>query len=233
MTHQNEDIFKSQNRGRNALESGPAYIDIKYLNNFPEFREFRTAKTSAEESVEKLSADTELTPEESLESAYQEIRDTLSQDLLQQIEECSDNFFEHLVVDLLVAMGYGGSRREAARAVGRTGDEGIDGIIDEDRLGLDTIYIQAKKWKDTVGRPEIQKFVGALTGKQARKGVFITTSRFTDAAYDYVANIGTKVVLIDGNRLTQYMIDYSVGVSTVDRYEIKQIDTDFFDRNFY
>jgi restriction system protein len=126
-------------------------------------------------------------------------------------------------------MGYGGALSDAARAVGQTGDEGIDGIIDEDRLGLDTIYIQAKRWQGTVSRPEIQKFVGALQGKRARKGIFITTSDFSRGARDYVSMIDTKVVLIDGRRLTEYMIDYNVGVSTVSKYEIKRIDTDYFE----
>lgn len=222
--------FRITPRGREVLSNEPKEINIGFLNQYPEFREFRKSKSGS--SATDVSADQgeERTPEEILDSAYQEIRDALAQDLLQQIQACSDSFFERLVVEVLFAMGYGGSRREAARAVGRAGDEGIDGIIDEDRLGLETIYIQAKKWKDTVTRPEVQKFVGALTGQRARKGVFITTSRFTDGAYDYVSNIETKVVLIDGQKLAAYMMDYNVGVSTVDTYEIKHVDSDYFDK---
>jgi len=141
---------------------------------------------------------------------------------------CSPAFFERLVVELLVQMGYGGSRRDAARAVGQTGDGGIDGIIDEDRLGLDTIYIQAKRWKESVGRPEIQKFVGALLGKHAKKGIFITTSSFSAEATKYVSEIDAKVILIDGKRLAEFMIDYNVGVTEVTSYQLKRIDSDYF-----
>jgi restriction system protein len=171
----------------------------------------------------------ELSPEESLEASYSRIRDDLVKELLDNILRSSPSFFENLVVELLVKMGYGGSRVDAARAVGKIGDEGIDGIIDEDKLGLDNIYIQAKRWTETpVGRPEIQKFVGALHGKKAKKGIFITASRFTDQATEYVSAIDTKVVLIDGRRLADLMIDHNVGVSTVTNYEIKRIDSDYF-----
>jgi restriction system protein len=131
-------------------------------------------------------------------------------------------------VELLVKMGYGGTWQEAARAIGQTGDEGIDGIIDEDRLGLDAIYIQAKRWEAVVGRPEIQKFVGALTGKHARKGIFITTSSFSPEATNYVLNIELRVVLIDGDRLAELMIDYDVGVTGLTSYQLKRIDSDYF-----
>lgn len=157
----------------------------------------------------------------------------MGNELLDYVTKSTPGFFEKLVVELLVNMGYGGSRRDAARAVGQSGDEGIDGIIDEDRLGLDTIYIQAKKWKNdsSVGRPEIQKFVGALQGKRAKKGIFITTSRFTESAKEYAFNIDTKIVLIDGQRLTDLMIDYGVGVAHKTTYEIKSLDTDYFESN--
>jgi restriction system protein len=144
------------------------------------------------------------------------------------VKRSSPSFFERLVVEMLVNMGYGGSRRDAARAVGQTGDEGIDGIIDEDRLGLDAIYVQAKRWETVVGRPEIQKFVGALMGKRARKGIFITTSNFTNDAVAYVSNIDFKVVLIDGKRLAELMIDYNVGVTESTVYQLKRIDSDYF-----
>ena len=153
---------------------------------------------------------------------------SLANDLLEIAKSCSPAFFERLVIDLLVKMGYGGSWEEAARAVGKSGDEGIDGIIDEDRLGLDAIYIQAKRWKDAVGRPEIPKFAGALMGKRARKGIFIATSHFRNEAKAYVSNIETKVVLIDGVRLARLMIDYNVGVTIANTYEIKRVDSDYF-----
>ncbi len=148
--------------------------------------------------------------------------------LLQTVKECSPDFFERFVIDVLIKMGYGGSRKEAGQAVGRAGDEGIDGIIKEDKLGLDIIYLQAKRWGNTVGRPEIQKFAGALQGQRARKGIFIATSNFSKEALDYVNNIESKIILIDGQRLAELMIDHNVGVSPVASYEIKKIDTDYF-----
>lgn len=163
-----------------------------------------------------------------MESAYQNLRAGLANDLLQQIKASPPSLFERIVVDLLVRMGYGGSRKDAGEAIGRRGDEGIDGIIKEDRLGLDIIYIQAKKWGDTVGRPEIQKFAGALQGQRARKGIFITTSSFTREATEYVSRIDTKIVLIDGEQFAQFMIDHNLGVNPVATYEIKRMDTDFF-----
>jgi restriction system protein len=141
----------------------------------------------------------------------------------------SPSFFEQLVIDLLVKMGYGGNRQDAAKAVGQSGDEGIDGIINEDLLGLDVVYIQAKRWEGTVSRPELQKFTGALAGKQAKKGIFITTSKFTSGAEEYVAKIDLRIILIDGEKLARLMLDHNVGVSTVGNYEIKKIDSDYFD----
>jgi restriction system protein len=163
-----------------------------------------------------------------LEAAYQKVRKDLEQQLLKQVKQSSPTFFEKLVIDLLVKIGYGGTRRDAGRAVGKTGDGGIDGIINEDRLGLDTIYIQAKRWDGVVGRPEIQKFAGALQGQRAKKGIFITTSNFTSDAHDYVSRIDSKIVLIDGDLLAQLMIDHNVGVSTSATYNIKRIDSDYF-----
>jgi restriction system protein len=218
-------------RGVEVLKSNPEKINMKFLRQFPEYMEFRKPPEDDEQTHESTETLDELTPEEALEEAYQKIRDDLANELLEFVINSTPGFFEKLVVELLVSMGYGGSRREAARAVGKSGDEGIDGIIDEDRLGLDTIYIQAKKWKDnnTVGRPEIQKFVGALQGKRAKKGIFITTSRFTESAIEYARNIDIKVVLIDGQRLTELMIDYGVGVAHRTTYDIKSIDTDYFE----
>ena len=163
------------------------------------------------------------------ESAYKDLRETLAGDLLDTIKACSPEFFERLVIDVLIAMNYGGSRKEAGEAMGKSGDEGIDGIIKEDKLGLDTIYIQAKRWdKTTVGRPEIQKFAGALLGQAARKGIFITTSRFSREAVDYVKGLDAKIILIDGERLAELMIEYNVGVDPVTTYAIKKIDLDYF-----
>lgn len=169
------------------------------------------------------------TPEETVESAHRQIRDELAAELLQQVTSCSPAFFEKLVVDLLVAMGYGGTRSDAGQAIGGGGDEGIDGIINEDRLGLDIIYIQAKRWQAPVSRPEIQKFVGALQGKRARRGVFITTSSYTEGAADYASNIENRVILVDGKELSNLMIDHGVGVSAAATYNIHRIDSDYFD----
>ena len=208
------------------MQERPVKINIKYLKRFPEFVEFKQTDKAVPDDVD----DEKLTPEEALENAYQRIRSDLSDELLSYVLKSTPGYFEKLVVELLVKMGYGGSWREAAWAVGRIGDEGIDGIIDEDRLGLDSIYVQAKKWRSdlSVGRPEIQKFVGALHGQRAKKGIFITTSRFTDDASDYVSNIELKVVLIDGKRLTDLMIDYGVGVTIQTNYEVKALDSDYF-----
>lgn len=222
--------FRITNRGKEVLHRNPNRIDMKYLREFPEYIEFReTARDTFETSTIEDDLD-ELTPEEALEEAYQKIREDLSDEVLKAVINSSPGFFEKLVVALLVKMGYGGSRRDAARAVGGSGDEGIDGIIDEDRLGLDTIYIQAKKWKEdsVVGRPEIQKFVGALQGQRAKKGIFITTTRFTEDAKNYASNIDIKVVLINGKRLANLMIDHNVGVSERTTYEIKSLDSDYF-----
>lgn len=225
--------FRITERGKKILNEDPSRIDMKYLRQFPEYLEFRESTQDQNESYTEDEELEELTPEEALENAYQKIRKDLADSLLETIQNSTAGFFEKMVVELLVKMGYGGSQREAARAVGRSGDEGIDGIIDEDRLGLETIYIQAKKWKEgnTVGRPEIQKFVGALQGMRAKKGVFITSSRFSNDAREYVKNIDTKVVLIDGERLADLMIDHGVGVTTRSQYELKELDTDYFGEN--
>lgn len=222
--------FQITEKGKSVLGEDPARIDMQYLKRFPGYIEFKqTVKESAHEDPEEDDLES-LTPEEALEDAYQKIRRDLADELLEYVLGSTPGFFEKLVVELLVRMGYGGSQRDAARAVGQSGDEGIDGIIDEDRLGLDTIYVQAKKWHsdNPVGRPEIQKFVGALQGQRAKKGIFITTSRFTDDAHRYTDSIDTKIVLIDGQRLTELMIDSDVGVSSSTAYVIKSLDTDFF-----
>jgi restriction system protein len=227
----NRGQFQITPRGQEVLANPPNQIDVKFLERFPEFLEFRTRKTKPEDRTpasDAQEAESE-TPEEALEAAHEKITARLASDLLTQVKSGSPAFFERLVVDLLLKMGYGGSRSDAGQAVGQAGDEGIDGIISEDRLGLDMIYLQAKKWEGCVGRPEVQKFVGALHGKRAKKGVFITTGIFSSEAVAYVGHIEPKVVLIDGKRLASLMIDFEVGVATARTYAIKRIDSDYFD----
>ena len=224
-------IFVITDLGKRVLENNPGRIDIKYLKQFPSYAEFiNPSKVENEEDTVNISM-LEQTPEETLEKAYQEIRKTLASELLHQVVELSPIFFERLVVELLVKMGYGGSIKDAGKAIGKTGDEGIDGTIKEDKLGLDIIYIQAKKWKpgNIVGRPEIHKFVGALAGQGAKKGIFITTSTFSKEAREYIPKNETKIVLIDGQQLSQLMIDYNLGCSTQQIYELKKIDLDYFE----
>lgn len=223
-------VFRLTDRGRKVLESNPTRIDVKYLEQFPEFVEFRDAprpENGATPAPNLLQSAT--TPEETIEAAHLGLRKQLAAELLSRILACSPTFFEQLVVELLVKMGYGGSRRDAGERIGQTGDGGVDGIIKEDRLGLDTILIQAKRWQGSVGRPEIQKFVGALQGQRAKKGVFITTSSYTAEATDYATRIDTKVVLIDGEQLAGLMIDFDVGVSPAATYVVKRIDSDYFE----
>ena len=226
--------FRITARGRDVLHSHPERIDIKYLMRFPEFAELRlTARQNSrhqEESAEESVDEPTQTPEELLETSYQNLRRQLSQELLQRVKAVSPRFFERLVVDLLVSMGYGGSRRDAGQAVGQSGDGGIDGIIKEDKLGLDAVYIQAKRWDSTVGRPVVQAFAGSLEGQRARKGVLITTSQFSQDAKDYVNRIEKKIVLIDGEQLAQLMIDHGVGVAEVVNYTVKRVDADYFDQ---
>jgi restriction system protein len=217
-------VVQITDRGRKVLDSHPARIDSTFLEQFPEFIEFKNLRK--EPSAQKP-VDVE-TPEEVLESAFQSLQQNLVADLLEQIRSSPPPQFEKIVVELLVGMGYGGSRKDAGEAIGKSGDEGIDGIIKEDRLGLDIIYIQAKRWANTVGRPEIQKFAGALQGQRARKGIFITTSDFSKDAREYASRIDSKIVLIDGQQLAEYMIDHNIGVTPVSNYELKRIDSDYF-----
>lgn len=221
--------FIITDRGRELLKQGHDRIDIKILNQYPEFVEFHSpSKTDkGKTKITHLEEQAE-TPEELLQKSFLSIRNELASEILTKIKSNSPNFFEDLVVDLMVAMGYGGSRADAGESIGKSGDEGVDGIIKEDRLGLDVIYLQAKRWENPVGRPEIQKFVGALHGKRAKKGVFITIGEFTRDAEEYVKNIDPKVILINGRKLTEYMIDFNLGATTVTTYDIKRIDTDYF-----
>jgi restriction system protein len=229
-------VLRITERGKATLSESPQRIDVKFLDQFSEFREFRTkrsdtASTAAVEATAPAAQPTPEaeTPEDRLAAAYRRIRQDLESELLDQVKGSSPAFFERLVVDLLVAMGYGGSRRDAGRALGKSGDGGIDGIIKEDKLGLDVIYLQAKKWEGTVGRPEIQKFAGALQGHRAAKGVFITTSSYTRDALEYVNMINTKIILIGGQELAALMIDHNVGVTRVGMYELKKVDADYFE----
>lgn len=218
-------------RGKNVLRQKPKQLNVSFLRQYPEFLEFHnTKKPDTGELVIDTLGITSQTPEESLEASYLSIRKALAQDLLDKVVSLSPAFFEKLVVELLVRMGYGGSIKDAGKAVGKSGDEGIDGTIKEDKLGLDIIYIQAKRWKpgNVVGRPEIHKFIGALAGQGAKKGVFITTSSFTREALEYIPRNETKIVLIDGEQLAQLMIDYNLGVALQQTFEVKRIDNDYF-----
>jgi restriction system protein len=222
-------IFRISERGLQVLETNPTELNNKFLRQFPEFVEFTRGTRVQTKKEDEPEEDNIGTPYETLEAAYQSLRKTLAQDLLDRIKTCSPKFFETLVVDLLVAIGYGGSRKDAGQAVGRSGDDGIDGIIKEDKLGLDVVYIQAKRWEATVGRPAVQEFAGSLEGHRARKGVLITTSRFSQDAKAYVGRIEKKIVLIDGEQLTQLMIDHRIGVTEVSSYVVSRVDSDYFE----
>ncbi len=227
LTKTRRGYFRISPTGIEALKSAPEVIDISFLSRFEGFDDFR-AKSATPDTPEPATAVAAETPEEQLQSAHQRLCDDLAKRLLEQIGDMSPEFFERLVLDLMLAMGYGGSREEAGAVTEAGADGGIDGIINEDQLGLETIYLQAKRWANTVGRPEIQKFVGALHGKRARKGVFLTTSAFTREAVEFAANIEAKVVLIDGGRLAELMIKHSVGCTPSQTFVVKRIDSDYF-----
>lgn len=222
-------IFRISERGADVLRKNPSDIDVKFLRQFPEFIEFTRGARVLTKKEGATEEETLETPYETLEEAYQDLRRTLAQELIDRVRACSPQFFEKLVVDLLVAIGYGGSRKDAGQAVGRSGDGGIDGIIKEDKLGLDVVYIQAKRWEGTVGRPTVQEFAGSLEGHRAKKGVLITTSRFSQDAKDYVERIEKKIVLVDGEQLAQLMIDHRIGVTEVASYSVSRIDSDYFE----
>jgi restriction system protein len=223
--------FLITDRGSDVLKKPPARIDIRFLDQYPEFVDFRTPKGDTETAAPPppTNAPDAETPEEALEAAHEKITASLASEVLGRVKAGSAVFFERLVVELLLKMGYGGSRADAGQAVGRAGDEGIDGVISEDRLGLDIVYLQAKRWDGSVGRPEVQKFVGALHGKRAKKGVFITTGSFSSEAVAYVEHIDPKVVLIDGRHLSELMITFDVGVTTTRTYQVKRVDSDYFE----
>ena len=227
--------FKITDEGLTFLAKFQEKITIKDLKEIEEFREFSSRSNSPHKknikNIDEVQVEDSKTPLETLEDSFLFIQKQLANELLEKIKTNSWQFFEDLVVDLMVAMGYGGSRNTAGKQIKRTNDEGIDGIIDEDKLGLDVIYLQAKRWtKDSgIGRPEIQRFVGALHGKRARKGVFITTGHFSKSAYDYVKTIDPKVILIDGDKLSHLMIEYNLGTSIIESYSIKKLDLDYFE----
>jgi restriction system protein len=229
-------FYQITDRGRDLLKNQPETINVKLLKQYPEFLIFQQRKgtRSGDKFTEsKGTSDiSTVTPSEALESAYENLRDELSDELLTRLKKISPAFFERVVVELLVKMGYGGSRIDAGKAIGRSGDGGIDGIIKEDKLGLDVVYVQAKRWDNNpVGRPDVMQFAGALQAQRANKGIFITTSRFTDDARSYISQIGSKIVLIDGEQLTSFMIEYDVGVSTVSLYPVKKVDSDYFEES--
>lgn len=224
-------IFRITGRGKEVLASNPQSIDLGYLLQFQDFADFhQKGQASNKRNLSSPAvASATSTPDEVLQSAYETIRSDLASEIIERLLKSSPEFFENVVVELLVAMGYGGSRQDAGERIGKSGDGGIDGIIKEDKLGLDAIYIQAKRWQGNVGRPEIQKFVGALQGQRARKGVFMTTSGFSADAIDYVSRIDVKVVLLDGSQIASLMIDHDVGVSPFTTFVIKKIDSDYFE----
>ncbi|MGB7746736.1 MAG: restriction endonuclease [Verrucomicrobiia bacterium] len=225
--------------GKQLAAQKPQFIDRDFLMKFPQFVQFakstgtKKANHKGEQYTEPESASTDKskTPEELIDAAYQMLDAALKHELLDLAKKMDPLRFEQLVLDLLVAMGYGGSREEAAKVTKASNDEGIDGLINEDRLGLDVIYVQAKRWKDTVGRKEIQSFVGALAGQQAHKGVFITTSDFADTAIAYAKKVPQKVILIDGDRLADLMIQHNIGVSKSHSYDVKHVDSDYFEQD--
>ena len=225
--------FKISDEGLALLKEKPSDINSKFLTRYDGFVKFKSSRKSKENSSSQKSAllnsDPEQTPEESLEYSYQQLNTELSKEVLDIVKSCSPAFFEKLVVDLLIAMGYGGSRKDAGQAMGKSGDGGIDGIIKEDKLGLDVIYLQAKRWEKAVPVKEIRDFTGALASKKAKKGIFITTSSFPNSVYDFVSKVEYKIILIDGDRLSDLMIEHSVGLSTVNTYCVKTIDTDYFE----
>lgn len=223
-------VYRITARGLQVLNENPQPLNIRYLKRFPEFLASRSAPRDESQLVELAAVNPE-TPDELIAGGYKQIREALAIELLDRIKSVNPTRFEELVVELLLKMGYGGTQEDAGRVVGKSGDGGIDGIINEDRLGLDVIYIQAKRWEADVGRPEIQKFVGALAGNKASKGVFITSSGFSKGATEYAAQVNHRVVLIDGPMLAELMMDHDLGVSTKDVYTVKRLDTDYFEED--
>jgi restriction system protein len=222
-------VFKITERGRELLALNVPKLTIRDLSKYPEFVAFhKGSQNGGDDDQESITEKTQ-TPEELLANAYKVLRDSLANDVLEAVKKASPTFFEELVIDLLVAMGYGGSVEDAGRAVGKSGDGGIDGIIKEDKLGLDVVYVQAKRWSSSVGRPVVQAFAGSLEGVRARKGVLITTSHFSQDALDYVQKIEKRIVLIGGTQLADLMIDHDIGVNVFQTYKVKRLDSDYFE----
>lgn len=224
--------FKITEKGKELLNQNPRELNAKFLTRYEEFVDFlnlKKSKRSEPKDGDMIELDSEQTPEESLEYAYQKIKNNLAKELMDIVKLSSPRFFERLVIDLLISMGYGGSRKDAGEAVGKSGDGGIDGIIKEDRLGLDIIYLQAKKWENPVPVKEIRDFTGALASKKAKKGIFISTSTFPQSVYEFVSQVEYKIILIDGKRLAELMIENNIGLSIVNTYHVKTIDTDYFE----
>jgi restriction system protein len=232
LTRPKRSIYRITSRGHQVLTENLDRVDLKVLAQFEELHEFRAkASTGESKPTAALAVEPdgpEQTPEEQMDAAYRLLRSALSAEVLERVKEQTPAFFEQLVLDVLRAMGYGGKDEAAVSRLGQSGDEGVDGVIREDELGLDLIYVQAKRWQNPVGRPEIQKFFGALHGKRASKGVFITTSTFTHEAVSYAESVTPRVILVDGRELARLMIEYGVGVARSRRYEIKRIDLDYF-----
>ncbi len=240
LTRPRRSVYAITDRGQQVLASNPERVDLRVLAQFPELAAFRSSRQPTAEEADQpqppaptvtgelVNVHDEETPQERIASAYRELRAALIAELLDSIGDQDSDFFEHLVLDVLQAIGYGGSREDAADRLGQSGDEGVDGVIREDRLGLDQIYVQAKKWSAPVGRPEIQKFFGALHGQRATKGVFITTSTFTRGARDYASGVTPRVILVDGHELAGLMIEYRVGVTPMNTYMLVRIDSDYF-----
>ncbi|MFZ2472643.1 MAG: restriction endonuclease [Methanothrix sp.] len=228
-------IFHITELGMGLLKSNPQRIDIKLLMKYPGIQEWhnKSPRPSDDESKNPESCNCgdakSQTPLEILVASYQELGRKLSDDLIEQIMKCSPKFFEELVIDLLQKMGYGGSRIDAGKVTGRSGDEGIDGVIKQDKLGLDIVYVQAKRWSNTVSAQEVRAFAGSLGGQKAQKGIMITTSQFTPAAWEFVEKSDRKIVLVDGERLAQLMIEHDIGVTKVQDYAVKRVDLDYFD----
>lgn len=221
---------KISKKGLEVLKREISRIDVSFLEQFPEFMEFRNLRNINSDDKETFVKSGNKTPEELLEENFTSIQSDLAHDLLEKIKSCTPEFFEKIVVDLVVSMGYGGSRLDAGKAVGRSRDGGIDGIIKEDRLGLDTIYIQAKRWEASVPLKEVRDFTGALLAKGAHKGIFVTTSKFSADAYEHATSVKQpKIVLIDGNTLVGLMIELGIGVSAQKTYKISKIDSDYFE----
>ena len=223
-------VYRITQRGQQVLEqtSETGRVDVQLLKKFEEFRDRRPSSETSPSPTTDSAVET-ATPTERMLAAYGELRAAVAADVLERVQEQTPDFFEQLVLDVLHRMGYGGSREDATERLGRSGDGGVDGVIREDELGLDLIYVQAKRWTNTVGRPEIQQFVGALNGQRAAKGVFITTSSFSRDAIDYAESVNPRVILVDGKQLADLMVTHDVGVSVESRYEIKHVDLDYFD----